>query len=148
MNRTRQPKVKGPSDLLHSPSIVLIDRISPLSPQIKACQVLRYVLADGSASLCTGEAFTCRIWMKNAFVILHDSGIVSLGADIGEFRSLLETRKSRMLRMLCWTKTNNRKSWVWWSYHVALCLSTNVGAQKVGLTALICKCREYFTQDV
>ncbi|KAF7957507.1 hypothetical protein EAE96_003084 [Botrytis aclada] len=66
-------------------SLVLVFKIGPISSSDRIDEVLRAVPADGSASLRTAEAFTCRIWMKDALVALHENHVVTLPADIGEF---------------------------------------------------------------
>jgi hypothetical protein len=65
-------------------SLVLVFKIGSVSSQTALDQVLQAVPADGSASLRTGEAFTCRIWTKDALVALHDSRIVTLPENIDE----------------------------------------------------------------
>lgn len=42
------------------------------------------VPANGSPSGRNGEAFTCRTWVKDALVALHDSGAIVLPTDIGK----------------------------------------------------------------
>ncbi|KAJ8064450.1 hypothetical protein OCU04_006788 [Sclerotinia nivalis] len=72
------------ANITQSLTLVLLYKIGLVSSHtpLKANQVLRAVPANGSASLRTGEAFTCRIWTKDAFVALHENGIVTLPADI------------------------------------------------------------------
>ncbi|KAF4634538.1 hypothetical protein G7Y89_g3556 [Cudoniella acicularis] len=78
-----QLEAKPSSNVLSSLSLVLVYRIGSLSSQAgRLDQVLRAVPANGSASLRTGEAFTCRIWAKDALMALHNSGIVTLSASI------------------------------------------------------------------
>lgn len=69
-------------------SLVLVYKIGSVSSQTALDQVLKAVPANGSASLRTGEAFTCRIWTKDALMALHNNRIVTLHASIGEFQSL------------------------------------------------------------
>ena len=79
-----QLEVRTSSNALSSLSLVLIYKIGPASSQTAFDQVLRAVPANGSASLRTGEAFTCRIWTKDAIMALHNNRIVTLEADIGK----------------------------------------------------------------
>lgn len=69
-------------------SLVLVYKIGIASSQRAVDQVLQTVPADSSASLRTGEAFTCRIWTKDALMALHNNRIVTLTANIGEFKYL------------------------------------------------------------
>lgn len=41
--------------------------------------------ANGTASLRTGEAFTCHIWVKDVLVALQDAGLILLSTDIGKY---------------------------------------------------------------
>lgn len=42
--------------------------------------------AEGEASSRTGEAFTCRIWVKDVLVTLHGGGIIQWLSDVGEWQ--------------------------------------------------------------
>jgi hypothetical protein len=64
-------------------SLVLVQKIGPVSSHSDLDRVLRSVPADGQASQRTGESFTCRIWLKDALVALHNERVVTLRADIG-----------------------------------------------------------------
>jgi hypothetical protein len=54
--------------------------------------VIQQVLADGEPSKRTGEAFTCRVWVKDALAHLAASGSAVLEGDVGEwaFQSRLD----------------------------------------------------------
>jgi hypothetical protein len=69
-------------------SLVLVYKIGSVSSQTALDQVLHAVPANGSASLRTGETFTCRIWTKDALVALHNNRILTLRANIGGFQLL------------------------------------------------------------
>ncbi|KAF7921246.1 uncharacterized protein EAE98_008672 [Botrytis deweyae] len=77
-----QPEFKPTAYLFSSMSLVLVFKIGPISSSDKIDEFLRAVPADGSASLRTDEAFTCRIWMKDALVALHENHVVTLPVDI------------------------------------------------------------------
>jgi hypothetical protein len=74
---------------MSSSTLVLAYKIGQVSSQSQIDQVLRDVPADGSPSLRTGEAFTCRIWAKDAVMALYNNRLLDLSADIGEFRHLV-----------------------------------------------------------
>ncbi|KAF7875103.1 hypothetical protein EAF04_002275 [Stromatinia cepivora] len=78
------PEFRPTTKITQSLTLVIVYKIGIVSSQtrLKVDQVLEAVPADGSASLRTGEAFTCRIWTKDALVALHDNGNVTLPADI------------------------------------------------------------------
>ncbi len=46
--------------------------------------VLAHVPADGRPSRRTGDASTCRVWLKDTLVALGEHGVVQLPADIGK----------------------------------------------------------------
>lgn len=67
-----------------SMSLVLAYKIGAASSPSEMDQVLRDLPAGGSASLRTGEVFTCRIWVKDVLVALQTRGHVISKADVGE----------------------------------------------------------------
>jgi hypothetical protein len=82
-------KVHSTLDPLASLTLVILYKIGKtgsVSSRTAADQVLRAQPANGTASLRTGEAFDCRIWVKDAIMALHNEGIVTLQASIGEFQ--------------------------------------------------------------
>lgn len=46
--------------------------------------MLKTVPANGEVSKRTGEAFTCRVWVKDAIVELRERGLIELRRDVGE----------------------------------------------------------------
>ncbi|KAG6181951.1 hypothetical protein E4U10_007122, partial [Claviceps purpurea] len=54
-----------------------------IKSQSRTLGVMKDVQADGSPSKRTGESFTCRIWVKDVLVALHDCGEIVLPAIIG-----------------------------------------------------------------
>lgn len=84
-----QLEVRPTSSIMSSSTLVLAYKIGQVSSQSQIDQVLRDVPADGSPSLRTGEAFTCRIWAKDAVMALYNNRLLDLSADIGEFRHLV-----------------------------------------------------------
>ncbi|KAL3419881.1 hypothetical protein PVAG01_08380 [Phlyctema vagabunda] len=77
-----QLEARKSTNPLNSMSLVLVYKIGSISSHDDLDQLLRNTPADGSASLRTGEAFTCRIWTKDALVALHHNRVLTLSADI------------------------------------------------------------------
>ncbi|KAI1024764.1 hypothetical protein LB503_007097 [Fusarium chuoi] len=48
----------------------------------RVSNIIQSVPADGKPSCRTGADFTCRIWVKDALVELHEKGEISLANDI------------------------------------------------------------------
>ncbi|KAJ2986113.1 hypothetical protein NUW58_g5186 [Xylaria curta] len=57
-------------------------RVAEVDTHSRAKEVIRNIPADGSPSQRTGEAFTCRIWVKDALMALCEQGVIALPADI------------------------------------------------------------------
>lgn len=68
-------------------TLICLVKISDVASQRQAKSVIASVPADGEPSARTTEAFTCRIWVKDVLVALHNGGIIQLTLDIGEWRS-------------------------------------------------------------
>jgi hypothetical protein len=62
--------------------MILIAKVASVTSETRATQVVQSVPADGEPSQRTGETFTCRIWVKDALVKLHNSGAIFLPSDI------------------------------------------------------------------
>ncbi|EHK97843.1 hypothetical protein M7I_6340 [Glarea lozoyensis 74030] len=69
---------------MNSMSLVLVYKLGDVSSPDQVDQVLRSVPADGSPSLRTGEAFTCRIWLKDAIMALDKNQLLKLAAHIDD----------------------------------------------------------------
>ncbi len=67
--------------------LVLICKIAPVSPSMLARleEIIYSVPVDGRPSERTGEAMTCRIWVKDALMALHDEVVIVLEKSIGKF---------------------------------------------------------------
>ncbi|KAH7240721.1 uncharacterized protein BKA55DRAFT_575654 [Fusarium redolens] len=63
-------------------AMIVIAKVASVTSETRATQVVQSVPADGEPSQRTGETFTCRIWVKDALVKLHDSAAIFLPNDI------------------------------------------------------------------
>lgn len=53
-------------------------------------ELIKKVPADGKPSQRTGEAFTCRIWLKDVLMLLHNEGEIVLPKDIGTAMAIID----------------------------------------------------------
>ncbi|KAG6208376.1 hypothetical protein E4U35_000135 [Claviceps purpurea] len=65
---------------------------------------MKDVQADGSPSKRTGESFTCRIWVKDVLVALHDCGEIVLPAIIDVLEGMAVEKGAQVCE-------NCRKRW-------------------------------------
>jgi hypothetical protein len=72
-------------DPAHSLTLIALIRVSDVSDHPLATHIIQSSPANGNPSRRTGETFTCRIWVKDTLVALHDNGVITLPADIGRF---------------------------------------------------------------
>ncbi|KAJ4249765.1 hypothetical protein NW762_012107 [Fusarium torreyae] len=86
--------IKGPwaYETLHddaaSPmSLIALMKVGNIENYSLAEEIVQKVPADGSPSWRTGESFTCRIWVKDALVELHENGLTRLPVDIDTIES-------------------------------------------------------------
>ncbi|KAH7214337.1 hypothetical protein BKA60DRAFT_610015 [Fusarium oxysporum] len=63
-------------------TLIVLVKASGVSNVPRATQIIQSVPADGKPSRRTGAAFTCRIWVKDALVELHETGEIFLADDI------------------------------------------------------------------
>ncbi|KAG5758619.1 hypothetical protein H9Q69_013339 [Fusarium xylarioides] len=59
-------------------TMIVLVKASSVSSILRATQIIKSVPADGKPSRRTGTAFTCRIWVKDALVELHEKGEIFL----------------------------------------------------------------------
>ncbi|KAK7963895.1 hypothetical protein PG988_010869 [Apiospora saccharicola] len=65
-----------------SMTLIVLVRVDALKSHSGATDVIKTIAADGSPSRRTGEAFTCRIWIKDVLMALHAAGQSALPVDI------------------------------------------------------------------
>lgn len=90
-----QPRSSG--NVPFSMSLVLAHKIGSISPSAwAACKnVLNAVPYDYSHSPNTGEPFSCRVWVKDALLGLHENRIIVLPQDVSLIeRELVERANS------------------------------------------------------
>ncbi|KAG4273136.1 hypothetical protein FPRO04_09973 [Fusarium proliferatum] len=63
-------------------TLIVLVKASRVSNVLRATQIIQSVPADGKPSCRTGADFTCRIWVKDALVKLHEKGEIFLANDI------------------------------------------------------------------
>lgn len=66
-------------------SLIVLIWVAYVSDPAAAEAVIWSIPANDTASLRTGEAFTCRIWVKDVLVALQDAGLILLSTDIGKY---------------------------------------------------------------
>ncbi|RMD39296.1 hypothetical protein DV735_g5831, partial [Chaetothyriales sp. CBS 134920] len=71
-----------------SMSLVALIKVAKVKNHSHTVEVMRAVPADGSPSLRTGEAFRCRVWLKDALVSLHEQGEIVLPVDVDELEKI------------------------------------------------------------
>ena len=79
------PEIKPTEDIRASQTLVLLLKLAGVSTSsFGLCDsTLRNVPANGTVSARTGEAFTCRIWVKDVTMALHDAKLITLTKSIG-----------------------------------------------------------------
>ncbi|KID88394.1 hypothetical protein MAJ_11067, partial [Metarhizium majus ARSEF 297] len=65
--------------------LILVDKVKSHS---RTKEIIESIPADGSPSQRTGEFFTCRIWIKDVLIALHDYGEITLPTDIDSLETL------------------------------------------------------------
>lgn len=63
-------------------SLIAMLQVAKVNNHSRAKEVIQSIPADGSPSQRTGEAFDCRIWVKDVLVALCEQGVIALPADI------------------------------------------------------------------
>ncbi|ENH70861.1 hypothetical protein FOC1_g10003314 [Fusarium oxysporum f. sp. cubense race 1] len=63
-------------------TLIVLVKASGVSNVPRATQIIQSVPVDGKPSRRTGTAFTCRTWVKDALVELHEKGEIFLANDI------------------------------------------------------------------
>ncbi|QPC72216.1 hypothetical protein HYE68_002968 [Fusarium pseudograminearum] len=72
-------KFVDPAD---SMTLIAMMKVSDIRSPDLVEHAIKSVPANGSPSGRNGEAFTCRTWVKDALVALHDCGAIVLPTDI------------------------------------------------------------------
>jgi hypothetical protein len=72
-------------DPAHSLTLIALIRVGDVGNHPLATHIIQNSPVNGSPSQRTGEAFTCRIWVKDTLVALHENRVTTLPADIGKF---------------------------------------------------------------
>ncbi|KAG6113869.1 hypothetical protein E4U31_007639 [Claviceps sp. LM219 group G6] len=80
-----EEKVAKPDQSKTLAVLVLVGKIKNHS---RIMGVIRDTPADGSPSIRTGESFTCRIWVKDVLVSLHERGEIVLPGTIDELEKM------------------------------------------------------------
>ncbi|KAI1174921.1 hypothetical protein F4777DRAFT_552425 [Nemania sp. FL0916] len=70
-------------------SLIALLLVAEVNSHSRAKEVIRSIPADGSPSQRTGEAITCRIWVKDVLVALCEQGVIALPAGIGKSMMIL-----------------------------------------------------------
>ncbi|KAK2871592.1 hypothetical protein FQN49_003024 [Arthroderma sp. PD_2] len=85
------------SNVPFSMSLVLAYKIGSVNDSNwQTCKdVLSGVAAGPHPSPNTGEAFSCRVWAKDAIIALRDNGIIVLEEDLSSIEALLLSRASQ-----------------------------------------------------
>lgn len=71
-------------DPAHSLATIALIRVSDVSNHAHATQLIQSSPVNGRPSPRTGETFTCRTWVNDTLVALHENGATTLPADIGK----------------------------------------------------------------
>ncbi|PWY80247.1 hypothetical protein BO94DRAFT_537125 [Aspergillus sclerotioniger CBS 115572] len=84
---------KPSANVPYSMSLVLAYRIGSIDQSTwETCtNILNGVAADGKPSPNTGEAFSCRVWVKDAIIALQNNRIIELKHTISELEAILVT---------------------------------------------------------
>lgn len=65
-------------------ALIVLVRVGQCQSYSQSEAILKTIPADGNPSLRTGEAFTCRIWVKDVLMALHENGDIEIPVNIGE----------------------------------------------------------------
>ncbi|KAI0483492.1 hypothetical protein F4859DRAFT_400514 [Xylaria cf. heliscus] len=60
-----------------SMSLIAMLRVAKVKSHSRAKEVIQSIAADGNPSQRTGEAFTCRIWVKDVLMALSEQGVIA-----------------------------------------------------------------------
>ncbi|KAG6185217.1 hypothetical protein E4U46_005564 [Claviceps purpurea] len=71
-----------------STSLIVLVLVGKTKNHSRILEVIRGIPADGSPSMRTGESFTCRIWVKDVLVSLHERGEIVLPGTIDELENV------------------------------------------------------------
>ncbi|PTD02376.1 hypothetical protein FCULG_00011909 [Fusarium culmorum] len=63
-------------------TLIAMIKVSDIRSPHLVEHAIKSVPANGSPSRRNGETFTCRTWVKDALVALHDNGAIVLPTDI------------------------------------------------------------------
>ncbi|KAG6087468.1 hypothetical protein E4U15_007826 [Claviceps sp. LM218 group G6] len=72
-----------------STTLIVLVLVGKTKNHTRIMEVIRGIPADGSPSIRTGESFTCRIWVKDVLVSLHESGEIVLQKDVDELEEMV-----------------------------------------------------------
>ncbi|KAG6072095.1 hypothetical protein E4U33_003376 [Claviceps sp. LM78 group G4] len=71
-----------------SKTLIVLVLVGKAKNHSQIMEVIRGTPADGSPSKRTGESFTCRIWVKDVLVSLHERGEIVLPGTIDELEKM------------------------------------------------------------
>ncbi|KAG6177889.1 hypothetical protein E4U10_008375 [Claviceps purpurea] len=71
-----------------STSLIVLVLVGKTKNHSRILEVIRGIPADGNPSMRTGESFTCRIWVKDVLVSLHERGEIVLPGTIDELENV------------------------------------------------------------
>ncbi|CAJ0543612.1 Ff.00g038380.m01.CDS01 [Fusarium sp. VM40] len=69
-------------DPTHSLTLIALIRVGDVSNHAHATHLIQSSPVNGRPSPRTGETFTCRTWVNDTLVALHENGVTTLPADI------------------------------------------------------------------
>lgn len=92
-------EVERTEGIYRSRPLVLLFRLGSVSSSTSTLcdSTLRNVPAKGEPSTRTSEAFTCRIWVKDAVVALHSAKIIVLTKSIGQYCEKIITNARELI---------------------------------------------------
>lgn len=85
---------KTSANIPFSMSLVLAYKIGTVnqSAQKNCLDILNRVDASGLSSRSTGEEFSCRVWVKDAIITLHNNHIIVLNETVDAIEAKLTSR--------------------------------------------------------
>ncbi|KAG6113871.1 hypothetical protein E4U31_007641 [Claviceps sp. LM219 group G6] len=72
-----------------STTLIVLVLVGKARNHSRIMEVIRGTPADGSPSKRTGEFFTCRIWVKDVLVSLHERGEIVITGTIDELEKMV-----------------------------------------------------------
>lgn len=113
-----------------SMSLIVLIRVDKVKSHSHTMDVIKSIPAVGTPSRRTGEDFTCRIWIKDVLVALHECGEIVLPTNIGKFTlafsKVLGHYIELMINFRCaggpccgnWSRVQPfRREWSWCNCH-------------------------------